>query len=107
MRIISLISLKNYDKALYYFEACVTVPAVVVSHIMLEAYKKYLLVSLIVNGDKSKELIMLPKYTSPIVNKYIKQLCLPYQELVNAYFSNQSNELAVSDHLNLYRIAFW
>lgn len=42
--------MKNYDRALYFFEVVVTVPAMVVSHIMLEAYKKYILVSLILHG---------------------------------------------------------
>lgn len=36
---------QDYERALYYLEACVTIPAMVVSHIMLESYKKYLLVS--------------------------------------------------------------
>ncbi len=35
---------QDYDRALYFLEACVTIPAMAVSHIMLEAYKKYLLV---------------------------------------------------------------
>ena len=35
---------QDYERALYYLEACVTIPAMVVSHIMLESYKKYLLV---------------------------------------------------------------
>ena len=58
-----------FDKALYYFEACLTVPTFAVSHIMMEAYNKYLLVSLIINGDKPKESSALPKYTrySPLL----------------------------------------
>lgn len=43
-------AMKNYERALYFFEVVVTVPAMVVSHIMLEAYKKYILVSLILHG---------------------------------------------------------
>lgn len=46
-------SLKNFDRALYFFEVVVTVPAMVVSHIMLEAYKKYILISLILFGKVS------------------------------------------------------
>ncbi|GBP87327.1 COP9 signalosome complex subunit 3 [Eumeta japonica] len=49
----------------------------VVSHIMLEAYKKYILVSLILH-DK---IIPLPKYTSQVVNRFVKPLCGPYHEL--------------------------
>lgn len=39
-----------------------------VSHIMLEAYKKYILVSLILHGKVQP----LPKYTSQIVGRFIK-----------------------------------
>lgn len=43
-------AMKNYNRALYFFEVVATVPSMVVSHIMLEAYKKYILVSLILEG---------------------------------------------------------
>jgi hypothetical protein len=46
-------ALKNYDRALYFFEVAITTPALAVSHIMLEAYKKYILVSLILHGKAS------------------------------------------------------
>lgn len=58
-------ALKNYDRALYFFEVCVMTPAAAVSHIMLEAYKKYILVSLILNGKIS----VLPNYTSNVVKR--------------------------------------
>ena len=70
--------LQNFSRALYLLEACVTVPATAVSHIMLEAYKKYLLIWLIVHGDMSQEALVFPKYTSPVVNKYIRTLSAPY-----------------------------
>ena len=38
----------------YALQVCVTTPTAAVSHIMLEAYKKYLLVGLLVHGDKPK-----------------------------------------------------
>ncbi len=47
---------QNYSRALYFFEVCVTIPSVAVSHIMLEAYKKYLLISLIEGGHRPKEM---------------------------------------------------
>jgi len=86
-------ALKLFDKALYYFEACLTVPTFAVSHIMMEAYNKYLLVSLIINGDKPKESSALPKYTSPVVNKYIRPLSSAYHDLVTGFYSNQTSEL--------------
>jgi hypothetical protein len=42
-------ALKKYERALYFFEVVVTTPSVAVSHIMLEAFKKYILVSLILH----------------------------------------------------------
>jgi len=97
-------ALKKFERALFYFEACVTVPTIAVSHIMMEAYNKYHLVSLIVNGDKYKldnssssssaaAATALPKYTSPIVNKYFKPLSQPYHQLVTAFYTNQTTEL--------------
>lgn len=71
-------------------------PAVAVSHIMLEAFKKYLLVALIAQGHKPKEGLNLPKYTSPVVTKYYKQLTQPYHELITAYYSNRREDLNVS-----------
>ncbi|XP_017875016.1 COP9 signalosome complex subunit 3-like [Ceratina calcarata] len=82
-------ALKNYDRALYFFEVCVTTPAMAVSYIMLEAYKKYILVSLILHG----KVLNLPRYTSQVVNRYIKPLGQQYQELANAYQMNSCEEV--------------
>jgi len=74
----------------------VTCPTAAVSHVMLEAYKKYQLVGLLVHGDKPKafkENLALPKYTSPIVNKLLKPLCSAYTEVVTAYQGNNASEL--------------
>ncbi|XP_012274298.1 COP9 signalosome complex subunit 3 [Orussus abietinus] len=76
-------ALKNYDRALYFFEVGVTTPAVAVSHIMLEAYKKYILVSLILHGK-----LIPPPYASRVVNRFIKSLSHAYQELATAYATN-------------------
>jgi len=83
-------SVKNYSRALYLLEACITIPATAVSHIMLEAYKKYLMIWLIVHGDMSQEALTFPKYTSGVVNKYIRALSAPYWEVVRAFY-NSSN----------------
>ena len=74
-------------------EACITMPAVAVSHIMLEAYKKYLLIWLIIHGDRNQEDLTFPKYTSPVVNKYIRPLSSAYQDVVKAFYSSQNTEL--------------
>lgn len=82
-------ALKNYDRALYFFEVCVTTPAMAVSYIMLEAYKKYILVSLILHG----KVLNLPRYTSQVVNRYMKPLSQQYQELATAYLINSCEEV--------------
>ncbi|XP_058792500.1 COP9 signalosome complex subunit 3 [Phymastichus coffea] len=82
-------ALKNYERALYFYEVCVLTPASAVSHIMLEAYKKYILVSLILNGKISA----LPNYTSHLVKRHIKRLSQPYQELATAYGTNSCDEV--------------
>ncbi|KAK2156684.1 hypothetical protein LSH36_207g03003 [Paralvinella palmiformis] len=82
-------ALKHYDRALYYFEIAVTTPSMAVSHIMLESYKKYILIALIKHG----KIPGLPKYTSHVVEKYVKPLCQPYHDLALAYTSNSPTEL--------------
>ncbi|XP_024874421.1 COP9 signalosome complex subunit 3 [Temnothorax curvispinosus] len=82
-------ALKNYDRALYFFEVCVTTPAMAVSYIMLEAYKKYILISLILHG----KVLNLPRYTSQVINRYIKPLSQQYQELATAYLVNSCEEV--------------
>ncbi|GAB5580609.1 COP9 signalosome complex subunit 3 [Prionailurus iriomotensis] len=70
--------LKNFERALYFYEQAITTPAMAVSHIMLESYKKYILVSLILLGKVQQ----LPKYTSQIVGRFIKTaLCPALQSL--------------------------
>jgi len=82
-------ALKNYDRSLYFFQVALTTPSMAVSHIMLAAYKKYVLVALILDGKVPS----LPKYTSQVVNRFIKPLSQSYTDLVSAYASNNAEEL--------------
>eukprot|EP00095_Tigriopus_kingsejongensis_P012377 maker-scaffold190_size271632-snap-gene-1.29 protein:Tk12377 transcript:maker-scaffold190_size271632-snap-gene-1.29-mRNA-1 annotation:"hypothetical protein BRAFLDRAFT_275202" len=99
-----LLALKNYSRALHFFEICVTTPAVSVSHIMLEAYKKLILVALIEQGDKTREVLNLPKYTSYVVQKYLKPLSTPYWDVLNAYFAIEIQALrsTVTKHTSVF-----
>lgn len=56
---------KNYDRALYMYEVALTTQSLAVSSIMIEVYKKYLLVSLILHG----KLQPLPKYSPGIISR--------------------------------------
>uniref|UniRef100_A0A8D2B0H2 COP9 signalosome complex subunit 3 n=1 Tax=Sciurus vulgaris TaxID=55149 RepID=A0A8D2B0H2_SCIVU len=71
--------LKNFERALYFYEQAITTPAMAVSHIMLESYKKYILVSLILLGKVQQ----LPKYTSQIVGRFIKTFLLSLQDMAS------------------------
>lgn len=82
-------ALKNYERAVFFFENAVTTPSMAVSHIMLEAYKKFVLVSLILHG----KIPTLPRYTSHVVNRYIRPLCQPYLEIASAYNSHNPSDL--------------
>lgn len=83
-------AVKNYDRALYFYEAAISMPAVAMSHIMLEAYKKYILVSLICEGKLSNA----PKYSSQALTRFIKPLSQPYLLLAKAYEILSSDDLA-------------
>lgn len=74
-------AVKQFDSALFYLEQALTVPASVLSQIMIESYKKFILISLISKG----KLPTLPKYTSRIVINQIKPICAIYHELASAF----------------------
>ena len=82
-------ALKNYDRAFYFFEVCMTIPAMALSHIMLEAYKKYILVSLILHG----KIFNTPNYSRSVVIRFVKPLSLAYQDLAAAYATNNCDEV--------------
>lgn len=83
------LAVKNLDRALYFFEVCITTPAFAISHIMLEAYKKYILVALLSHGKVQT----VPKYTSHVVTRFIKPLSQPYHDLASAFMNNNIPEL--------------
>ncbi|XP_056633990.1 COP9 signalosome complex subunit 3 [Diorhabda carinulata] len=83
------LAVRNLDRALYFFEVAITTPSLAVSHIMLESFKKYILVSLLLHGKVQP----IPKYASQVVTRFIKPLSLPYTDLANAFTSNNTAEL--------------
>ncbi|MBA0712503.1 hypothetical protein Gotri_025483 [Gossypium trilobum] len=60
----------------------VTAPMSTVNAIAVEAFKKYILVSLIHHGQSPTN---LPKYASSVAQRNLKNLCQPYIELANSY----------------------
>ena len=87
-----LTGLKSYRDAVERFTLCVSAPTHVLNTIMLEAYKKCLLCSLIEAGDVPK----LPKYTSPTISRPIKTHLTAYTEFAEAFTGGKPAELKAS-----------
>lgn len=81
---------KRFRKALELLHNVVTAPMNAVNAIAVEAYKKYILVQLIHHGQFSTT---LPKYTSSVAQRNLKNFCQPYIELANSYSSGNITEL--------------
>lgn len=82
-------AVKNYERAMYFFEVSISTPALAMSHIMLESYKKYILVSLILHGKQ----ISVPKYSSQVICRFMKPISQHYHELSNAYINGSCEEV--------------
>lgn len=85
------LAVKEFEKALFFFQVAVTTPSMVLSQIMLEAYKKYILLSVLLTGKVDA----LPKYTSAVVARYLKPLSTAYTELAETYNKYDSDELRI------------
>jgi COP9 signalosome complex subunit 3 len=81
--------LKEHKKALGFFRCVVTAPAVVLSAIMVEAYKKYILLSLLVHG----KVLSLPRYTSSVVQRYHKTSFPQYHEFATAFGTHSTDDI--------------
>nr|CAG8583753.1 8159_t:CDS:2 [Entrophospora candida] len=77
------IGLKKYERAYYFLKLVISAPANIASQIQLEAYKKFVLISLLLRGRIGP----LPKYTASIVFRSIKNQCQPYQDYASAFES--------------------
>lgn len=82
-------ALKEFEQALFYFEQAITIPCQVVSQIMIEAYKKFILLSLMTKA----KLLQLPKYTSRYVINQIKPQCSIYHDIASAFISYDIEKL--------------
>jgi len=80
---------KDFGKAVEFFKMAFTVPAIALSAVMVEAYKKYVLVSLLYSG----QLKPVPKNTASIVQRHLKNLCPHYQDFANAFSTNSTDEV--------------
>jgi len=76
---------REFVQARRLFAKCLSVPARVVSAIQLEAYKKWTLVSLIVDGKRPS----LPSSVSPAVSSHAPRACDNYCQIARAATDNK------------------
>mmetsp|Transcript_735 Transcript_735/g.2668 ORF Transcript_735/g.2668 Transcript_735/m.2668 type:complete len:423 (-) Transcript_735:1261-2529(-) len=80
---------KRYPAALELFLFAITAPSMVLSAVVVAAYKKYILVSLVEEGAVAT----LPKYTASIVHHRLKGAAAEYTELAAAYATRSVDKL--------------
>jgi len=97
---ICYIGLKQWEKAIEFFETVIAAPAMMTSAIMVEAYRKLVLVSLIYKGEVGN----LPKHTNQSVTRILKQFCTPYEELATAFTTRSLEDLnkAIDNNLEAF-----
>ncbi|XP_074311257.1 COP9 signalosome complex subunit 3 [Silene latifolia] len=95
------IGLKKYGKALELLHNVVTSPMSTLSSIAVEAYKKYILVSLIHNGQHNTH---FPKYTSSVAQRSLKNFTQAYLELATSYSNGDIAEL--QNHVEVNKLKF-
>ncbi|KAJ7540488.1 hypothetical protein O6H91_10G017600 [Diphasiastrum complanatum] len=83
------VGLKRFEKALELFQHAVTAPAFVLNAIVVESYKKYVLVSLIQNGQVPN----LPKYTPSVTQRNVKSCAPDYVEFASVYSTRNIGDL--------------
>lgn len=91
--------LRRYDKAMDMFVSAIVTPSVAVSAIVVEALKKYILVSLLVHGC----LKQLPSYASGAVHKVMKSDCSEYLELAKHIEAAESIDVFVQEHEHVWQ----
>lgn len=82
-------AMKNYSRAITFFEIALTTLLPVMSQIMVESYKKFVLVSIIHLGTVPT----LPKLSPPLIERVLKPVCQAYLDIIPAYQSGDSMEL--------------
>ncbi|KAG0467860.1 hypothetical protein HPP92_017188 [Vanilla planifolia] len=91
------IGLKQFPKALECLHNVVTAPMSAINSIAVEAYKKYVLVSLTHLGQIST----FPKYTSSTAQRNLRNFAQPYVDLANCYSNGKFSELEEFIQANL------
>ena len=85
-------TLRDFDRAFYFFQSAISTSGSAISEIVVEAYKKYILVSLLVYGKQQP----MPKQNQTYLNRCIRPLTAPYYELAAAYMNDSVEEMQKS-----------
>lgn len=80
---------RNFERSLFFLTGAISVSGIAISEIVVEAYKKYILVSLLVHG----RVIPSPKQNSNYINRCIRPLAVAYTELASAYTEDSVEDL--------------
>lgn len=96
-----LVGEKKFHEAKCHLRQALGMPATVISAIVVEAYKKFILVSLISDGSVES----LPRYTSNVVQRQLKGFATEYIALADAYKRKQAQLLLeeVESHRSLFK----
>lgn len=81
--------MKNYSRAITFFEIALTTLLPMLSQIMIESYKKFVLVSIIHLGT----IPALPKLSPSLIERVLKPVCQAYLDIIPAYQSGDPEEL--------------
>ncbi|OTF79532.1 COP9 signalosome complex subunit 3-like protein [Euroglyphus maynei] len=90
--------IQNYERAFLFFQTVLSITGAAISQISIEAYKKYILVSLLQNG---RVIPLMAKQVNNYLNRSVKPFCGPYNMLITAY-TNGSIE-SLNDIFDTYR----
>lgn len=98
---IALVGLKRHARAAQSFQLVLTAPALVLNSIIVEAYKKWTLCSLIA----SRAVPALPRYAATAVTRHVRSAAGAYTDLAGAFASRESAKLrrVLVQHAAVYR----
>jgi len=93
-------TLKNFKKAQEFFFHVVSFPAFVTSEIMVEAYKKYILVSILCDGSVPS----ISRFANHNFIRQVKNWCSAYEDLATSYGVHSVDDLqkCVTNHTETY-----
>jgi len=94
------VGLRRFKQAIQSFTLCFSAPSFVLNAIMVEAYKKCLLCSLVESGESPRA----PKHTALVVLRHIKSGIAPYTEFAETFSSRTLADLRAS--LEKHSVAF-